>query len=146
MFLNKRCQDFFLGGFRISFQYMKLRIHGNSVRLRLSQSEVAALAENGKVESYIEFGKGSQLTYALSVREDVSEPEARFENSGLTVYVPKEQADKWINSDSVGVTDGLSNDGTGPQIIVEKDFTCLHKRAGVDDADTFPNPEANRLF
>jgi hypothetical protein len=130
----------------IFFEYypnMKLRIHGNSVRLRLSQSEVAVFAENGDVESYIEFSKGNRLTYALSADEKISEPEARFENGRLTVFVSKAQADEWVNSDNVGITNGRSSQG--PQIIVEKDFTCLHKRAGEDDADTFPNPEANRL-
>ena len=44
---------------------MKLRLHAGSLRLRLSQSEVARLGETGKVEDSIEFSSGSELLYAI---------------------------------------------------------------------------------
>ena len=128
------------------YLYMKLRIHGNSIRLRLSQADVAAFAESGRAEAYLEFPDGSRLTYTLAATDAVLEPEARFEDHCITVYVPKARADAWVNSDAVAITDRPVGDTSGPEIIVEKDFACLHKRAGEGDADTFPNPSANRLF
>jgi hypothetical protein len=37
---------------------MKLRFHANTLRLRLSQSEVARLAETGCVEATVTFAPG----------------------------------------------------------------------------------------
>jgi hypothetical protein len=31
------------------------------------------------------------------------------------------------------------------KILVEKDFACLTKRAGVDDVDTYPHPQEGML-
>jgi hypothetical protein len=42
---------------------MKLRFHENSLRLRLSQSEVARLAETGRVENTVSFAPGQVLVY-----------------------------------------------------------------------------------
>ena len=44
---------------------MKLRIHGNSLRLRLSQSEVAQFSKTGFVEDSIQFAPGASFAYAL---------------------------------------------------------------------------------
>ena len=44
---------------------MKLRIQGNSLRLRLTQKEVAQLCEWGRVESVVEFSPGQELVYLL---------------------------------------------------------------------------------
>lgn len=42
---------------------MKLRIQGNSLRLRLTQKEVAQLRDRGHVKSFIEFAPGHSLVY-----------------------------------------------------------------------------------
>jgi len=128
------------------YSNMKLRIHGNSIRLRLNQADVTALAASGRVAAYLEFADSGHFTYALAASDAVSAAEARFENGGLTVYVPRARAEEWISSDAVAVTDDSSRRALGPAIIVEKDFACLQKRAGEDDAGTFPNPAYNRLF
>lgn len=126
------------------YSNMKLRIHGNSIRLRLSQADVAAFATSGRAEACLEFADNGRLTYVLAVSDTVSEPEARFENNSITVFVPKARADEWVNSDAVALDP--AGDTSGPNIIVEKDFACLHKRAGEDDAGTFPNPASSNLF
>jgi hypothetical protein len=50
---------------------MKLRLQGNSVRLRLTRSEVERLRETGLVEESIEFGSGESLVYRLQSRREV---------------------------------------------------------------------------
>src|ERR1019366_3610136 len=45
--------------------YMKLRIQGNSLRLRLTQKEVALVRDRGLVESLVEFAPGRSLVYLL---------------------------------------------------------------------------------
>jgi hypothetical protein len=46
---------------------MKLRIQGNSIRLRVSRSELAAFVETGRLEETVYFGPQveTSLTYAL---------------------------------------------------------------------------------
>lgn len=85
---------------------MKLRIHGNSIRMRLNQADVAEFAASGRVATYLEFADSSRLTFILTASNSVTEPEARFANDSITVYVPKSRADEWVNSavSSVRVT------------------------------------------
>jgi hypothetical protein len=47
---------------------MKLRLQGNSVRLRLTRSEVERLREIGRVEESVDFGAGEVLAYRLQSR------------------------------------------------------------------------------
>ena len=44
---------------------MKLRLRGNSIRLRLSQRDLATLLEDGAVEERVEFPGGSVLRHRL---------------------------------------------------------------------------------
>ena len=114
---------------------MKLRIRGNSLRLRLSQKEVAQLGEQGRVEDAISFGP-SKLTYVLTT-SDVEHVGAVYEDHRIVVTLPKERAEKWTSSDDVGI------ESRGEvHILVEKDWSCLKPREGEDDSDAFPHPEA----
>ena len=50
---------------------MKLRIRGNSIRLRLSRTEVAQFAGNGNVEDTVEFGSSQPgLVYCIRTTPD----------------------------------------------------------------------------
>jgi hypothetical protein len=120
---------------------MKLRIQGNSLRLRLTQKEVAQLHDRNRVESSIEFGPGRTLVYKLegSLRDKVVT--ANFEGQSIRVMVPMRVMTEWIQSDQVSI-EALSR--AGVQLLVEKDFQCLHK-SDEQDPDAYPNPFANTL-
>ena len=108
---------------------MKLRIRGNSIRLRLTRSEVEEFGRTGKVEEKVDFGPGMRkLKYALEECQD----------DRIRVSVPAEQAREWVRSESVG----FESSGGGLRILVEKDFSCLNERPGETEEDTFPNPKA----
>jgi hypothetical protein len=120
---------------------MKLRVQGNSIRLRLSRREVALFGEAGRVEDRVEFGLGAALVYALE-RSDDAAPRAELHDSVLRVLLPQAVAREWATSDQVGV-EGAHG---GLTIVVEKDFKCLHKPGGlVEDEDGFPNPLASSV-
>ena len=113
---------------------MKLRIRGNSLRLRLSQSEVTQLAREGRVEEAISFGP-SKLTYALTT-SDVDRVGATYDSNRIVVTLPKARAQTWTSTDEVGI------ESKGElAILVEKDWSCLKPREGEDDSDAFPHPE-----
>lgn len=111
---------------------MKLRIHDNSARLRLSRTDVDRLSRGETLEEKIEFQPGHALSYSLAV-EPVDQAGARMEGSAIRFFVPSARAARWLGSAEVGVT--------GPGVVIEKDFQCLHRESS-EDADSFPNPNA----
>jgi hypothetical protein len=115
---------------------MKLRLHDNSLRLRLSQSEVTRLRDTGKVEAAIEFAPGKQLHYTLETGS--TETGATLDDSRIVVTIPTTAAAAWIESDQTGIEASV---GT-LRLLIEKDFQCLH-RAPVPGEDAFPNPLAS---
>ncbi len=115
---------------------MKLRLHAGSLRLRLSQSEVARLDEVGRVEDSVEFSPGSELTYALEAGNMPSVC-VTFENANIKVVVPKQITKQWIESDQIGIA---ASSGS-LKLLIEKDFQCLHREPEPGE-DSFPNPLA----
>ncbi len=66
---------------------MKLRIRGNSMRLRLKRGEVDQLATGTSIVEETHF-PGAVLTYRLDVSEN-SGISASFDNGSLVVSLPK---------------------------------------------------------
>jgi hypothetical protein len=117
---------------------MKLRIKGNSLRLRVSQSELARLMRVGHIEETIQFAPASdaRLTYSLVVRNAAEDIALEYCNQTVTVVLSQAAARRWAESDDVGVYgDGMV------ALFVEKDFACLDGNSP-EDADAFPNPRA----
>jgi hypothetical protein len=114
---------------------MKLRLHAGSLRLRLSQSEVARLDETGRVEDSVEFAPGSELLYALETGGAVVA--AAFDGGNIRVAVPTSMAKRWAGSNETSI-----EGSTGTlKILIEKDFQCLHREPEPGE-DSFPNPLA----
>jgi len=112
---------------------MKLRLHGDSLRLRLSQGEMAQLADTGRVEETLTFAPGQTLSYSLETGPALA---AAFDGQRISIMVPAAAAEHWMESNEAGI-EGAS----GPvKVLVEKDFRCLH--SGEEDANAFPNPMA----
>jgi hypothetical protein len=124
---------------------MKLRIRGDSIRLRLDQSEVAQLRDGGRVEQAIHFGpgEGARLGYAV-VADGVDEPRAELHAGSIVVHLPRARVRAWADGDEVGLEAAQSTgDGRTLRVLVEKDFRCLASRPGEDDRGGFPNPNAS---
>lgn len=125
---------------------MKLRIRGNSLRLRLTKSEVAEIDRGTTVEETVEFGgePEQRLVYALVSTDDFENPTAEFDSGRITVYIPKLQAQNWAQTNKVKIeTEKPIGNGRALRILIEKDFACLESRAGVEDTDTFEHPRQN---
>jgi hypothetical protein len=124
---------------------VKLRTTKNSIRLRLSQEDVRTFAEKGVIEERIDFGPSSTsaLVYRLVRGREGSDVAVNFADSVLTVTVPSARADRWTSSGDVGIDAKQSTGNPNPlSILIEKDFACLTPRAGDDDKDSFPHPNA----
>ena len=119
---------------------MKLRVRGNSLRLRLTRAEVDRLRSGGRVEERVCFGPTSSLTYSIE-RQDVRDTRAELEGLAVRVVAPNAVVDAWATSEAVGFdADQRIGDGDVLRILVEKDWNCLTSRPGEEDVDTFPNP------
>jgi hypothetical protein len=120
---------------------MKLRIKGDSVRLRLTQGEVRALADQGSVADAVNFSPESRLEYRVR-RAPVATLTAHYDSSAIEVCVPDEMALEWAASDLVTLEYTRHTPEGDLRLIIEKDFTCLVPRAGEDESDHFPHPKA----
>ena len=119
---------------------MKLCIQGNSLRLRLSQSEVSQFSKTGFVEDSIQFAPGRSFAYTLESLSKLSAPQALYANGGLRIQVPGADATDWVRSDRVGVSgDQPLESGKCLSILIEKDFQCLHGDEP-RDPDAYRNP------
>lgn len=117
---------------------MKLRIQGNSLRLRLNQSEVAQFSKTGFVEDRIQFGPGAKFVYTLEASSSLPEPQASYQDSWLRVEIPAAAAKEWYTTDRVSLSGEQPIEaGQVLSILIEKDFQCVH---GDRDPDAFPNP------
>jgi hypothetical protein len=123
---------------------MKLRIRGDSLRLRLQRSEVDRAAAGNSIEEITHF-PGSELRYRLDVSETAN-LRADFAGGDLVVTLPASRARIWGASEEVSLTGTQALAGGGVlTILIEKDFSCLspgHLRDHEDDADSFPHPDA----
>ena len=120
---------------------MKLRIKGNSIRLRLGRSEVARLVAGEAVVEATSFDPlgHHRLEYRLMASPDVVAIAASFEaGSRLVIRVPTELILGW------GTTDQISLKATQPveqgdtlRILIEKDLECLDAPPEESQADAY---------
>ncbi len=136
-----RCDDF--------NPYMKIRIKGNSIRFRLTQSETVEFGKKGKIEESIEFGltENQRLTFVL-----ISDIHAKFfsansENGRVKLMIPNDIIENWTNSEEVRIkAEQILSPEKTLQILIEKDFTCLVPRTNEDESDNFPHPQSASNF
>lgn len=123
---------------------MKLRISGDSLRLRLSQAELARLADGGAVTETVHFGPepGARLSYELLAVEGAPELDAELDDHTIRVRVSAAAVRTLATTEAVGlsVAQPIGADRT-LTILVEKDFRCLVPRPGEDMTDAFPRPD-----
>ena len=112
---------------------MKIRIKGNSIRYRMSKTDVEQFLKLGYWEEAVDFGV-QKLVYAIK-KHNEQELKAGFYQNTITLYMPEHMAIAWEAPESVGFSgyhDKLS-------LIIEKDFQCLDNTQE-DQSDNYPNP------
>jgi hypothetical protein len=125
---------------------MKIRIKGNSVRLRLTKSEVETFGKTGEFieETHL---LGGVFKYQLKASSDHETLAAAWENQGIVFYMPAKLAQDWVYSNDIGHQFVLIVPETNAQpaqelfLLIEKDFVCLDNTFE-DQSDNYPNPNA----
>ena len=121
---------------------MKLRIKGNSIRLRLLRSEVERFVTTGRISEETHFGPNGSpaLRYTLLTDPSAIEISTAFENNEISVAVPENLVHEWAAGDMVSlerVQQANGNDGLS--VLIEKDFVCLDCPDDPDRDDAFAN-------
>jgi hypothetical protein len=118
---------------------MKIRIKGNSLRYRLSKSDIDILSQEGYHEEHTSFGP-AVLTYALQRKEDISELAASYEDHKITTFIPASFLQGWDTNNVIGTEARMpiGNNET-MYLLVEKDFKCLDDTTE-DQSDNYDNP------
>jgi hypothetical protein len=122
---------------------MKLRLKGDTVRLRLTQSEVRQLAEGLPVQLLTRIDLATALLVRLQTWHLAVASVALHENT-MEVQVPATETSAWAGNDQEGLEFRIDNGfPEGLLLWVEKDFNCLKPRPGEDESDHFPHPGAS---
>ena len=120
---------------------MKLRIKGNSVRFRLSKSEVERFVKEGMLHETTNF-INNVFSYTVQSTEE-NTMTAELTHAGITLLVPSMQLLLWAGSNSqVGISEkmGIGNNAT-LSLLLEKDFKCIDANPEEDQEDFFENPD-----
>jgi len=119
--------------------HVKLRILGNTVRLRLGQGEVERFSAGDVVEEVTRFGVGAELRYSVRLERGGARVWARYVGGAIELFVPQAEGEAWATGGDVSIVGAQAVDGGELSILIEKDFRCLTPR-GAEDDDAFPNP------
>lgn len=121
---------------------MKLRIKGNSIRFRLTKSEVDYFEKFRSIEEKTEFGH-STLTYAVK-QSSGNDLAASMENNCITLHLPETMANEWVQTQRVGFNAEMEiGGGKKLYLLIEKDFKCLDETSE-DQSDNYENPLAHK--
>jgi hypothetical protein len=123
---------------------MKLRIKGNSMRLRVARSEVARLLSGDCIEETIHFAPDAAATFTYALRQEpsVNTTTVQYTQNRVSILIPADQANQWALTNQVGIAGNVNLGNLGSLgLLIEKDFACLD-RSDEDNEDTFPNPNA----
>ena len=119
---------------------MKLRIRGDSIRMRLTRPEVEALGRRGFVEEATNFPGGARLVYRIEA-SDIAAPDAALEGATLRVRIPRIFAQQGASSAEIGLEARLPlPGGAALRLLIEKDFECLDPAVRESQEGAYPNP------
>lgn len=122
---------------------MKLRIKGSALRLRLTRSEVRQLGDTGRVTETIRFSPDRRMNYILEATDAAERLQARYEDDVIVVQLPAAWVTSWADDDRVGFEERQPvAGGEMLELLVEKDFQCLHKEREARAEDRYAHPEA----
>ena len=119
---------------------MKIRIKGNTIRFRLTKTEVDTLCKEGYIEEITDFGDHT-FCYAVQ-RKAIPTMEATFSENKLTLAISEDKVTNWETNQQVGFEHAITvGDNKTLELLLEKDFACLDERLE-DQSDNYPNPKA----
>lgn len=119
---------------------MKIRIKGDSVRFRLTQTEVKSLSQEGEIFDKTNFGP-AQFNYGVVLKKNIDHLQVSFENNTVVLEMPQTDGKVWFSNDIITYDHTMKTTlGNNLYLLLEKDFTCLDNTIE-DQSDNYPNPK-----
>ena len=120
---------------------MKLRLCHNSIRFRLSKSDLDQLTQTGEISESISFGEDTFFTYSLTQFHTTAyhpaDLEVKYGNNEIKVMILAGAFDAFLDKDEISIFDKILVENTYNftpfedeylSILIEKDFACLVPR------------------
>ncbi|MDO5656238.1 MAG: hypothetical protein Q4G27_08875 [Flavobacteriaceae bacterium] len=119
---------------------MKIRIKDNSIRLRLTKTDVADLKSKQHVACKTVISNQEIFEYVLQSK-DISEAKAAFSSGRITVTLPLAMASILTDTEEITVKSYQENGQEEPLfLLIEKDLQCLDE-THEDQSDMYDNPK-----
>ena len=119
---------------------MKIRINANSIRIRLSKSEVEKLSTKGFLEDKTSFGT-TYFSYAVERKAGIKTLSANYHQNKITMVVPETLVTGWPENTVVGFEAHQAvGEAETLYLLLEKDFKCMDNTSE-DQSDNFENPK-----
>ena len=116
---------------------MKLRLRGNSVRLRLNRRDIDGLASGNVLEECVVFPASARLFYSLEPRNEGGAT-ACFDGAAIRIAVPSATVSEWATSEEIGLYFDFPAGEHPLKVAIEKDLECLHGPEEELDPEAFP--------
>ena len=118
---------------------MKIRIKGNSIRLRLTKTDVKNLKDFGKIEEKTVFNETNIFEYTLEIDDNISEISAKFDQNKISILLSKKNAEILTKTNEITVQGNQDNGSeNGLFVLIEKDLECLDA-TNEDQSDMYEN-------
>lgn len=117
---------------------MKIRINGDSIRMRLSPEEVESLVSKGSIIDHCSFPSG-RLTYGV-LSSNGNAIDVEYVANEIKVIIPKTDLHDWDTNERVGFEHTTEE---GLFLLIEKDFKCLKPRKHESETHLYPNPSVS---
>ncbi len=102
---------------------MKLRLEKGIIKLRLSASEIDRLNTDKIIEEKIYLSDSNQFRYVVNIDSKQEKCIAQFGQHSLTIVIPSDRAEKWINSNQIGIKETIVTDNNASfSLTLEEDL------------------------
>ena len=122
---------------------MKIRIRENTLRIRITQTELKELSVGEALFSTTHFPGGGQMSYGILPGQDETTQIVMMDQR-ISIHLGIQDHQTMMDDSSVGVQSIHQTSERPLELLIEKDFSCLHPRDG-EDTDTFPNPNKKEI-
>ena len=119
---------------------MKIRILGNTLRIRVKMFETQALQNSGLIEEVLEFGPDDSDKLRFQVISGYENFAIEQHGTSIRIVVPKALINSWTTTDLVGFEEVITTSkGSEIKVLIEKDFACLDSDREYEEG-SYPNP------
>jgi|GEM_PF-4679391 len=101
---------------------MKLRLKGNTLRIRLSDRELSQLLVSRLIADMTQFPQGAELRTEIVMLSEASSISVTYRQDVIRISLPERAAQEWIESPTEELKVTLPVDGGTLIVSVEKDL------------------------